>query len=65
MTLIDFEFARSVSTPQFNSTDSDDDESFRLTGTLPYVAPETLTVGDRSTKSDVFSAGIMIFEVVM
>lgn len=44
--------------------DQTHDETKKVAGTHGYMAPEYVTKGQYSTKSDVFSFGILVFEII-
>ncbi|HEV2089072.1 MAG TPA: protein kinase, partial [Cryptosporangiaceae bacterium] len=54
----DFGLARAAEGPQSNATRD------VVMGTIAYVSPELITSGTADTRSDVYSAGIMLFEML-
>jgi eukaryotic-like serine/threonine-protein kinase len=59
VTLLDFGAARSLQ-PDFASVG----ETARIFGTPAYIAPETAETGAADARSDIYSAGILLYEVL-
>jgi serine/threonine-protein kinase len=59
VTLLDFGAARSLQ-PDFASVS----ESARVFGTPAYLAPETAERGDADPRSDIYSVGILLYEML-
>jgi serine/threonine-protein kinase len=59
VTLLDFGAARSLQ-PDFASVG----ESTRIFGTPAYLAPETAETGEADARSDIYSVGILLYEML-
>lgn len=59
VTLLDFGAARSLQ-PDFASVG----ESTRIFGTPAYIAPETADTGEADARSDIYSVGILLYEML-
>jgi serine/threonine-protein kinase len=61
--LLDFGIARLVRAGEMISTQSQE-EIARFGGTLPYMAPETLRGNPTDTRADIWSFGVLLFQMV-
>lgn len=58
VTIIDFGLARDVSVPR------NDDDARTLSGTPEYMAPEVIRGGDATFAADLYSVGVILYEMV-
>ena len=64
--VLDFGVARRVTAPDLETltrTQLSIDEAGRVTGTLPYMAPEVLRGEPADTRSDLWSLGVLLYEM--
>jgi TolB-like protein/Flp pilus assembly protein TadD len=62
--ILDFGLAKGTLPVSASAVTTSPTQSPEITGTIPYMAPEQLRGGRPDTRSDVYSAGVVLYEMV-
>lgn len=62
--VLDFGLSRSLPRRDLDATTEVEDPFHSLTGTLPYMPPEQLMGNPADARSDIYSAGVVLYEIV-